>query len=1297
MASGSGFGLGGQLTGEKQANKEPSTKAPVTPVTTPAAPRPTVAPTTTTVAAPDTGVTGAAAQEKIAAIHGEGGPRSAEQGAPLPPQELPQNIAERAGVLAEQPNAYKMAGVAPVEGSPEAAQAEIDKAQGTERVGLSPAGAEAIQGIINNATGPQPSAHEALLQKVDLTEDQLSRLKELNPNMTEDQVIGAWAKQKGIDLNAQTGVTEVPATKTEEKAPTNVLEEIIAAFRMGSEQTVQNTQSGLNAISAATLINSKNLYDQALASGNVKKWYMDHAIPADSWWSPSRQAYYNTLIGNLKAMSDQTGLPVTDWRVMVNAADRTRETLGDISQVEAAATGLIAPTPENIALLGSGKLLSAGIEAVTTRYAALGVSRALAARAVESGVASTKDMLAAEAARGGELGPRVGLRDRLAGLAGDDPARLAIIERIPPETSAEFISGETNAAGRITAESTQAERTAAQEATIAEQGRAPAAPGTGGALKPSTEGATFNGPKLTGTVAEARAGGGRIGAFLGGERRTAITKFFSDIGGEAQGKTALGLGVAGAAVAAAGGPEAVERGIAGGLKHLGEIDIRKLWTDILQPAGFKNPQEFFGAVQAGDKAKLAGVPDGVIAKVIDGYVHSGKFDQGVADELLSKIVSRAALDVKAGTPAGEAVADAFDAIERGGAPRPSLSETAEAVKPGYKVTIGAPERPYVPASKRPLDVSAPTGGGGKKPPKGPPTAVSGGAEIGPPSRPYEPAGKGPAGMDMGGKGGPKTVEEKAADTANGQRYRAYARKQLSILAEKPNAADRTKQSLMNVFGIDAKTADAAIKEALDVSTERGKLEKALEVAGVLKTTFSAGDISGAGRQGRAFLAYPDKYLPAFKRQVEVVFGKGEDFADAQSRLYENVAKLGGDKAKLGFTTTGSYLHGGEEAFPAANFDAEKFAEKRLGIPGKVWAKIVGNSNEAYVSFLNDVSAAVFVDEANFAKGVLKLDGAEYDKAMAEIADRLNHGRMRLTSAPSGPNFTGFAMTMANTAMFSPGMRAARATFVFKDFPLAVARMGRVLPKAMVLAAKGEKFPLTAAGFSRADQVTLRLGLGWAVSTAALYTIAVKASGIESVDLNPASTNFLRVDLGEYGARPAAITAVAEIFGIGAQQYGGHAYLDLSNGISQEIRTIYRLMTGHYKGANPNAKEQEIKWATSPLRDIPAGYSIQEMFPFLPFEDMASKGKKPGPFEVTKESVIHNYIVNAMAPAARAASNATGFADDTSTDGLNNPILGSAIFGVIGNTLQAFGIGQADKKSLTPTPSGSPRPRIGGGG
>lgn len=519
------------------------------------------------------------------------------------------------------------------------------------------------------------------------------------------------------------------------------------------------------------------------------------------------------------------------------------------------------------------------------------------------------------------------------------------------------------------------------------------------------------------------------------------------------------------------------------------------------------------------------------------------------------------------------------------------------------------------------------------------------------------------------------------------RKRMAVKKFLSIYKDNDDAPFRATDAIIRVFGGAFADAKKIVDDVVKVGDEPSKFEKVLNAAGLFKSSFAAGDISGAGRQGRAFWIYPRTYAKAFKRQLEVVFGKGDEFSDAQAALYERVLQRDGDLVDLQFTTAGSYIRGGEEAFPAGSpsdvwSTIPQVAQRVIGrVPfakgaGRVYNRIVENTNEGYVGFLNDVSANTFVNQVDFYDGIGKPMSLQQKH---DLANALNHGRMRLTTQPDPGSQAAGAMAMANFFVFSPGMRGSRAQFIFKEFPAATARVMTAFLKS------GDNASIFEIA-SAADIATVKLGIGWAASTAAMYAIAIKSLGIDSVELDPEATNFMRAELGEYGLAPAAVTAAAEIFGIGGSQYKDKAYLDLSNGASNEIRLVFRLLTGRYK--NSDGKYSNIQWESNPMRLVPGGNQLVNALPAdFPvagglLSDIEAKGKKPGFGQPTKNSIMRDYIANSLSPAGRALGQTfLKLTADEWDSVFGNPILGSLLFGWISNALEASGVFSKKKKTV----------------
>jgi len=434
-----------------------------------------------------------------------------------------------------------------------------------------------------------------------------------------------------------------------------------------------------------------------------------------------------------------------------------------------------------------------------------------------------------------------------------------------------------------------------------------------------------------------------------------------------------------------------------------------------------------------------------------------------------------------------------------------------------------------------------------------------------------------------------------------------------------------------------KDALALVLKSKD-DTELSRYEKILNVAGLFKTTFSAGDISGVGRQARAFIAHPIIFAREAKENVLLALGKSKTgLLDRQMAFYEALVREGWDEAGFHFRSMGSAQRGGDEAFPSGDA-VVKAVQEKFGTPGKVWGKIVNNTNEGYVSMLNSVGGQVLLDQSAAYKAI----GVPLTRLQKrQLADVTNHSLGRLTNASdASPLAARAAMTTLNAVFFSPQLRGARWTFLYKDVPSAVTRLTAKLPEVAKFAASGSAHPFVAAGVRPADIETLRLASGLVISTAALYALMWKAVGVENVELDMSSTNFGRAELGKYGLGPALATFVGDSLGVGTQQYGGKTYMDLTNGYGQEMRLVYRLITGQNKGVS--GEKSQLEWQAE------------------------------NQYKNSKFKLLGTYLMNMTSPSGRAALNVTGFASDDLADIGQNPLLSSMMFGVIGNTIASSG-------------------------
>lgn len=380
----------------------------------------------------------------------------------------------------------------------------------------------------------------------------------------------------------------------------------------------------------------------------------------------------------------------------------------------------------------------------------------------------------------------------------------------------------------------------------------------------------------------------------------------------------------------------------------------------------------------------------------------------------------------------------------------------------------------------------------------------------------------------------------------------------------------------------AKTPPYTILGAADKGILEG-LEKGVNAYSAPKSALSSGDVSLSGRQFFAFaFSHPKEWIEGLGRGLGAYRDPNKAFSDADSiaqRTKSILEDYGLRADELEIPTKASGGLGSSTNFASAPW----FVQGKYNPLKYTMGPILERSEAAAAITAATIRGHVFDDQVS-GRALKALQGMGYNstkqtavndlakvmnagtfqaitqtrKQMAalgygdalgadqvkELARALNHASGRGYTMPEGSVLARTANLVGNVALFSPQNTTARVRF-FADVLGAAKTVGADVVRGRPV--------------DPVDMEKLRLGVGYAAGVTGLLTAA--ASLGLPVNLDPTSTEFLKIDLGEPGAEKAPLAAALAGLGIGTQTYQingkTHVMLDVTGGGSQLIRTIAR--------------------------------------------------------------------------------------------------------------------------------------------
>jgi len=479
------------------------------------------------------------------------------------------------------------------------------------------------------------------------------------------------------------------------------------------------------------------------------------------------------------------------------------------------------------------------------------------------------------------------------------------------------------------------------------------------------------------------------------------------------------------------------------------------------------------------------------------------------------------------------------------------------------------------------------------------------------------------------------------------------------------------------------------QDAIDIMN---KAEGVVNAVSAPKSALSSGDVSLSGRQFFAFaLSHPKEWAKGLAAGVGAYKDPNAAFAEAdrlKTRISDLLDSYGLRADELEIPTKASGGLGSSTNFAAAPFFVRgkynplkytmgPILERSEAAAAVTAATIRGNvfDNEVSNRALNALRGMGYNSTKDTAvKDLAKVMNAGafqaivqtrnqmaqmgYAKALGqdqvkELARALNHASGRGYTMPEKGMANYLARTanlVGNVVLFSPQNTVSRARF-FADV------LGAGKTVAQDLALRRPVDPV--------DLEKLRLGAGYVGGITTLLSAAA-ASGL-NVNIDPTSTEFLKIDLGEPGAEKGPIAAALSALGLGVQTYNidgkPHVTIDVTGGGSQLVREIARQVI-----LIPKA-------LTGGLSDLKG-------------TDLA--GKTPG-------GELGQYTRNKMAPTLGAAFDIANNKASVTDERLltDNPISSLFIFLTLQDAIEAGGF--VPQGGTGPQKQNSPAPQIQRGG